>query len=698
VQQVVRKAARTRPVDVRPLLRKIYVEPQEATLEAPLADWERLKAALSAADPLTRGPHHLPLDVDRLTIDLPALRALSRTLREETPWALTATVRGSDEVLRVEPGYRDTLVGLAVDVGTTTIAAHLCDLQSGAILATAATMNPQVSYGEDIMSRMSYAADEEDGLETLQRDVLNALNKLARRAARQAGMRATEIVDVVLVGNTAMHHLFLGLDTRALSQAPYVPTRHGALDLRARDVGLTAVNAGAYVHVLPITASFVGADNMGVLLAEAPHRQDEQWLIVDVGTNAELVLGNRERLVCTSTPTGPAFEGAHVEYGIRATDGAIERVEIDPQTLIPRFKVIGSGTWSDAGEDEPPLARGICGSGIIDAVAELYRVGLIGTDGRFKDDVTSPHLRQGEDGPRFVLARAEQTTIGREIPITQEDVRQIQLAKAPLYVAAHYLLHQFGLERPDRILLAGGFGSHIDPAKAMLLGMIPDCPLDRVHSVGNSAGDGAWLALVNRDKRREAADLLRAAENPTGVLRDREWADADGRHLRQGLGAVQLGRLSGAGLVAEDVQRPDRTVAPAQREGEHRGKAPFPGHRQERRPLLRVAQVVGDHALAELVRVDAGALFPLHFEQLQQPHALVTGGHHLERALTVVEHDAAGGRVQHCARPLQQRIEVVHEVVVRPQGVGQLQQRGREVLVVSGGWHRPALQDRSPVR
>ncbi len=513
VQQVVRKAARVRAVDVRPMLRKIYVELEEPSLEQPLGDWERLKAALLQADPLTRGPHQLALDGERLTIDLPALRELSTTLRQQ--WQVTVTVRGGHEVVRVQPGYEERLLGLAVDIGSTTIAAHLCDLHSGAVLVTESTMNPQVSYGEDIMSRMSYAAEQRDGLQALQTAVLKTLDRLARRAARHVGARAADVIDLVVVGNSAMHHIFLGLDTLALSRAPYVPTLHAELTLRARDVGLASVNPGATVHLLPITASFVGADAMAVLLAEMPHNQDEQWLIVDVGTNAELVLGNRERLVCTSTPTGPAFEGAHVEYGIRATGGAIERVEIDPHTLAPRFKVIGSDVWSDdeseAGANRP-LARGICGSGIVDAVAELYRVGLVDAGGQFRSDCATPFLREGDNGLVYVLAEAEQTSIGREIPITQEDVRQIQLAKAPLYVAAHYLLARLGLQQPDRILLAGGFGSHIDPLKAMLIGMIPDCPLDHVHAVGNAAGDGAWLALVNRDRRLEASRLLQRIE------------------------------------------------------------------------------------------------------------------------------------------------------------------------------------------
>lgn len=510
VQQVVRKTARARAVTIRPNVRKIYVELAPATLHDPRGDWERLRAALVEADLLTKNSREIPLDLERLEIDLPALRALQQAVRG-AEWALTVTVRGGKEVVWVEPGYSETLLGLAVDIGTTTIVAHLCDLQDGAVLATADMMNPQVVYGEDIMSRISYSLETEGGAGELQGAVVQAVDQLAQRASRQAGVKAEEIVELVVVGNSAMHHFFVGLDTRALGQAPYVPARQGALDLRARDLGLKAVNAGAYVHLLPLIASFVGADCMAVLLAEAPHEQDENWLIVDVGTNAELVLGNRERLVCTSTPTGPAFEGAHIEHGIRAAEGAIERVEIDPQTGRPRYKVIGSQDWSDAPGGERVPARGICGSGIIDAVAELYRAGVVQGDGLFSDDERA-HLRRLDGAVEYVLAEAGQTASGVEITITQEDIRQLQLAKAPLYVAAHYLLKTLGLARPDRILLAGGFGTHIDPLKAMIVGMIPDCPLERVHTVGNSAGDGALIALLDREKRAEAARLAESID------------------------------------------------------------------------------------------------------------------------------------------------------------------------------------------
>jgi uncharacterized 2Fe-2S/4Fe-4S cluster protein (DUF4445 family) len=248
-----------------------------------------------------------------------------------------------------------------------------------------------------------------------------------------------------------------------------------------------------------------------MLLAEEPHKQEENWLLIDIGTNAELVLGNSQRLVCTSTPTGPALEGAHVEYGMRAAPGAIERVQIDEKTLEPRYKLVGEEAWN-AGK-----AKGICGSGIIDAVAEMFRAGIVDPRGRFKrrGEVISPshdRLREGGNGWEYILAWAQETSIGRDIPLTQHDVRQIQLAKAALYTAARTLLKQTGLQSPDKIILAGGFGSYIDKEKAMLIGLIPDCELDKVYAVGNAAGDGARIALLNIEKRDEIDSVARRVE------------------------------------------------------------------------------------------------------------------------------------------------------------------------------------------
>jgi uncharacterized 2Fe-2S/4Fe-4S cluster protein (DUF4445 family) len=297
----------------------------------------------------------------------------------------------------------------------------------------------------------------------------------------------------------------LNLPTRDLGLAPFVPAIHESVDVKARELGLH-INPAGNVHVLPTIASFVGADTSGMILAEEPHKQDENWLLIDVGTNAELVLGNRKGLVCTSTPTGPALEGAHVEYGMRAAPGAIERVNIDEKTLEPRYKIVGEDEWNTG------KAKGICGSAIIDAVAELFRAGIVDSRGRFRKGLESRRVREGDAGWEYVLAQAKETSIGRDIPITQQDVRQIQLAKAALFVAARTLLKRCKLESPDKIILAGGFGSYIDKEKAMIIGLIPDCALENVYAVGNAAGDGARIALLNIEKRNEIDSVTRKVE------------------------------------------------------------------------------------------------------------------------------------------------------------------------------------------
>jgi len=449
-----------------------------------------------------------------------------------------------------------------VDIGSTTIALYLCDLRTGEVLAAESEMNPQIVYGEDIMSRIQYTIEHEDGLAKLHKAVIDTLNKLLRQAVKSANMslrvvraeRSAEheveaaakqspdngeiasggrpstagsaknaqpsaqdeislndILEMVLVGNSTMHHLVLNLPPKDLGRAPFVPAIHHSVDIKARELGLS-INPSGNIHVLPTIASFIGADTSGVILAEEPHKQEENWLIIDVGTNAELVLGNSKRLVCTSTPTGPALEGAHVEYGMRAAPGAMERVVIDEKTLEPKYKVIGVEGWNTDHVEFKGQVKGICGSAIIDAVAEIFRTGIIGSRGRFKRDTESNRIREGASGWEYVIAWAEETSIGRDIPITQQDVRQIQLAKAALFVAARTLLKRSGLQSPDKIILAGGFGSYIDKEKAMLIGLIPDCPLENVYAVGNAAGDGARIALLNIEKRREIETVTRRVE------------------------------------------------------------------------------------------------------------------------------------------------------------------------------------------
>lgn len=499
-RQIVRKSARERPIDIRPAVRKYLVELNPPTLLNPKADWERLASGIATSMELARfGEPNLPRPRD-LTIDYVCLRALPETLRQ-ADWRVTVSVWRDREVVRVEPGYNDALYGAAVDIGTTTVAVYLCDLASGEIIATESETNPQIKYGEDVMSRIQYSRAESSGLEDLHRAIIKILNQLLTRATRTAEIETQDIVEMTVVGNTTMVQLFLNIPPWHLGAAPFTPANHRALDIKARELRL-AMNRAANVHVLPAIASFIGADTTGVLLAEEPHAQDEIWLIIDIGTNAELVLGNRHRLTCASTPTGPAFEGAHIEFGMRAAAGAIEHLQIDAETLQPRWKIIGHDEWN-AGKP-----RGLCGSAIIDAIAELLRAGALDRGGRFIfREGRFDRIRRSEDGIEYVIAFAHENSLGIDICLTQNDVRQIQLAKGALFVAAESLLHESGVQEPDKILLAGAFGSYIDKANAISIGMIPDIPLNRVFVVGNAAGDGARIALLNHEKRLEAVEI-----------------------------------------------------------------------------------------------------------------------------------------------------------------------------------------------
>ena len=509
-KQIVRKSARERAIEIKPSVRKYYVSMTPPNLERPIADWERLAKGLETSMGLVRrGEENLPRWFD-LNIDYQCLRTLSATLRE-AQWNVTVSVWQDKEVIEVQPGYVEDSYGAAVDIGSTTVALYLCNLRTGEMLAAESEMNPQIVYGEDVMSRIQYTIENKDGLKKLHKAVIGTLNKLLMQAARTAGIKTEEILEMVLVGNSTMHHLVLNLPPKDLGLAPFVPAIHQSVDVKARELGLQ-INSSGNIHVLPTIASFVGADTSAVILAEEPHKQDENWLLIDVGTNAELVLGNRKKLVCTSTPTGPALEGAHVEYGMRAAPGAMERVQIDETTLEPKYKVIGVEGWNTDHAEFKGHVKGICGSAIIDSIAELFRVGIIDSRGKFKKGLNSNRVREGESGWEYVIAWAEETSIGRDIPITQQDVRQIQLAKAALFTAARTLLKRTGLQSPDKIILAGGFGSYIDKEKAMLIGLIPDCPLENVYAVGNAAGDGARIALLNMEKRKEIESVTRRVE------------------------------------------------------------------------------------------------------------------------------------------------------------------------------------------
>lgn len=502
-KQVIRKAAGERIIDVAPAIRQVYVEVDQAQLGEHRGDWGRLQAALTEQ-----------WQMHNLSIDLPALRRLQAVLRKGK-WAVTVIVWQEREVIEVLPGYQEGIYGLAVDIGSTTVAAYLNDLRTGQVLVTESTMNPQVTYGEDLMSRISYVMMQPDGLTKMHDAIIDTLNRLAARAARQAGIRPQQIHEAVFVGNTTMTHILLGVSPVELGGAPFALANREAMDIKARDLGLR-LHPGANVHILPSEAGHVGADNVGVLLAEEPYRRQETILIVDVGTNAEIVLGNQQWMYSASSPTGPAFEGAQIAYGMRAAPGAIERVRIDPQTHEARFRVIGEQRWSDEwplGPEAPlemqpqHLASGICGSGIIEAVVEMYLAGIIRADGRFNPDTTSDRVQWDGRKGAYVLASGDLTATGQTILVTQDDVRNIQLAKAALYAGAKLLMNRANVLTVDRVILAGAFGSYIDPKHALILGLVPDCDLKRIEAVGNAAGDGARIALLNKHKRLEAQQM-----------------------------------------------------------------------------------------------------------------------------------------------------------------------------------------------
>ena len=488
-RQVVRKRAEARAIELDPVLRLHVVDVAEPDLQIPSGDAERLIAALADT-----------WSLDRLTADPAILAECSSSLRSGR-WTVTAAVRDGSRIVGVRPGFTDRAFGLAIDVGSTTLAAHLVNLADGSVTATASAMNPQIRFGEDLMSRVSYAMNQDRGADEMTEAVRAALDELAGRAAAEVGIERGDIYEAVIVGNPIMHHLALGLNPKPLGVAPFALSVDGAVRVSARDLGLELA-AGAEVYFLPCIAGHVGADTAAMILSETPFERDEVSLLVDIGTNAELVLGNRERLLAASSPTGPAFEGAQISAGQRAAPGAIERVRIDPDTLAPRFKIIGSDLWSDDPGFDAAMAAtgitGICGSGIIEAVAEMTLHGIVTPEGSFA-------TTDGER--RYVLYHGEP-----KISVTQADVRAVQLAKGALYAGAKLLMDLFGVDSVDRIVLAGAFGSHIDPVYAMALGMIPDCDPAHVSSAGNAAGTGARIALLNAAARTEIETVVKRVE------------------------------------------------------------------------------------------------------------------------------------------------------------------------------------------
>jgi len=530
-KQVVSKKARDIYIEHNPAVKTYYVEVESPTFEEPTGDFERIGRELEKQ-----------YGLKDLKVDIQCLRQLPMALRDGD-WKVTVSVWMDQEIIRVRPGKVEHNYGIAIDVGTTTVAAYFCDLTTMEVVDTVTLMNPQCKYGEDVMARITFHMTTEDGLKRMSDDIIEGLNWLIDEAIKNTyppkkkvkkpkdyegpdefvevpeegktylRLSREDIEDITLGGNTAMHHILLQLNPEYVGLAPFPPVIHHSLDIKARDLGIN-INASAYVFVLPNEAGFVGADNVGVLIAEEPYKKDEIQLIIDIGTNGELVLGNKEKLISSSCATGPALEGAQLAFGMRAAPGAIERIKIDPETHDVDYKVIGRDAWRKYSEPKDMKCKGICGSGILDVLAELYRTDVVTKSGVFNKDHKSKRHRLNKENkqPEFVLAWSEETSIEKDVVITQRDVRQIQLAKGALHAGAKLMMRRMGMDSVDKIKIAGAFGTHVDREKALVMGLFPDCEIEKIVSVGNAAGDGCRAALLNREKRDEANWVSRNVE------------------------------------------------------------------------------------------------------------------------------------------------------------------------------------------
>lgn len=466
-------------VDLEPSVKDYHLKLPMPSLSQAQADADRLLETLNRQ-------HRLHCT----RVDVQALRELSPRLRD-WQWQCRAAVRG-DEVVAVLPESSRGL-GLAVDLGTTKIAGYLVDLNSGQTLVSRGIMNPQIGYGEDIITRITRVIETPDMGVELQRLVITALNQLAAELCEETGKNVAEIVDMVVVGNTAMHHLLLGLPVRQLALSPFVSAVNQALDIKARDLGLH-IASGAYVHVLPNIAGFVGADHVAVLLATEVGQAEGLTVAIDIGTNTEVSLVNGGQITAVSCASGPAFEGGHIKDGMRAASGAIEKVRLVNDAV--QYQTI---------DGAPPV--GICGSGILDAMAQLHLAGVIDKGGRMKDG--HPRLRRRNKRREFVLVSEEERGGQPAIVITQGDIRELQLAKAAIRTGIRVLLEANGCSEAEigQVIIAGAFGTYIDVASAIAIGMLPSLSLERFQQVGNAAGMGARLALVSLSKRAEAQTI-----------------------------------------------------------------------------------------------------------------------------------------------------------------------------------------------
>jgi len=479
-----------RKVEINPLVRKIHVELKKPTLSDVKPDLERLLEAIEEQ-----------LEIGLLEFGFDVLKELPETLRRSN-WNV-AVVLWNNRVINVESGdAADEMFGMAVDIGTSKIVCHLVDLKSGETVAVGSVENPQVLYGEDVVSRITYASMGNPNLNSLRKLVVDGIDKVFGEVCQKAGIDPNKVYEAVVVGNTAMHHLFLGIQPKYLALSPYTPAIKRSICLAAKNLDIDSMNPRGVVTTFPIIAGFVGADAVAAILATGMHESEDNALLVDIGTNTEIIMGNREDMICCSCASGPAFEGAHIKDGMKAVTGAIERLRITANLEV-EYETIGVGK-----------PRGLCGSAVIDAVAEMFKHGIIDYHGRFNPNGTTPRLKRTDGGLEFIIAWQNETATGKEITVTQKDIREIQLAKAAIYSGCSILMKKKKLSEKNvnTLFIAGAFGNYINPENAKVIGLIPDIPTAKIKFVGNTAVTGAKMALISRKARKSINSILRVVQ------------------------------------------------------------------------------------------------------------------------------------------------------------------------------------------
>ncbi|MHA1272022.1 MAG: ASKHA domain-containing protein [Promethearchaeota archaeon] len=482
-------------LEKNPTVRKIFLQIKKPELKTPIPDFERLLLSLKSLE---------NINLEKIDINFDVLKTIPYIIRKNDH-QITLTLWNDKRIIDIEPGDNSSqLYGMAFDIGTTTIVGYLVNLNNGKICAITSMLNPQTAYGEDLVTRLTFINQNQNGLDLLNDLIINALNKLISENCKKASIKREQIYDTVIVGNSVMHHIFLGLNPKNIAISPFVPAIRRGLNVDAKKLGLR-INKGAKVYALPVIAGFVGADTVAVILASNIYNQDDFTLAIDIGTNGEIIVGNKHFLATGSCAAGPALEGAQIKHGMRAAEGAIDSVKIDPKTLEISYTTI---------LNKKPI--GICGSGLIDAIAEMVKAKIVLRSGKFNQDLldNEKFIQNGKD-IEFILVKKEESNIGKEITLTQNDIRQIQMAKAAFYSGYRVILKYLKTNQNDlipelkQILLAGAFGSYIKCENAKFIGMIPDLPDKNIKQIGNAAGIGAQMCLINKNLRKKAEKLIK---------------------------------------------------------------------------------------------------------------------------------------------------------------------------------------------